>query len=79
MNIVYRRNNRFIINKDYIKSGVNKEQICTSLYAELYLEFRGASKHRDYSKLTYLERLRAVNDFAKEWLQNKGFYNEAEE
>lgn len=77
--LVNRRNNRFVIDKSFIRDGVNKDEICTALYAEIYVEFRGADKHRDYSKLSNLERFDAVNNFAKDWLKKRGLYNEAEE
>lgn len=79
MNIIYRRNNKFIINKNYIKSGVNQEQICTALYAEIYLEFRGASKHQNYATMSNIEKFEMLNIFAKDWLKKRGYYNETEE
>lgn len=80
-NLVMRRNNQFIIDKDFIKikTGTSKDEISTALYAEIYLEFRGANTHREYSKLTNVERLQALNSFAKDWLKQRGLYNEKAE
>ena len=80
-NLVKRQNKRFILDKDFIKkvSGVSIDEVCTALYAEMYLEFRGANTHREYSKLTNIERLDAINTFAKDWLKQRGFYNEEAE
>lgn len=77
--LVSRRNNRFIIDRSFIKDGINKDDICNALYAEIYLEFRGANKHHDYSKLSNLQRFKAINDFAQNWLQTRGLYNEKTE
>jgi len=74
-----RRNNRFILDKDFLVEGINKDNICTALYAEMYLEFRGANTHREYSKLTNVERLQIINSFAKDWLKKRGLYNEKAE
>jgi hypothetical protein len=80
-NLVMRQNKRFIINKNYVKkvSGSSIDEVCTALYAEMYLEFRGANTNREYSKLTNIERLEAINNFAKDWLKQRGFYNEEAE
>lgn len=75
--LIGRRNNRFVIDHSFIRDGVNKDEISTALYAEIYLEFRGANKHRAYSKLSNLERFEAINNFAKDWLEKRGLYNEA--
>lgn len=75
--IISRRNNRFVIDRDFIKDGINKDEISTALYAELHEEFKGANEHRVYSKLTNIQRFDAINDFAKDWLKKRGLYNEA--
>lgn len=80
-NLVKRRNNQFVLDKIFIKdkANINKDEICTALYAEMYLEFRGANTHREYSKLTNVQRLEAINSFAKDWLKKRGLYNEKAE
>lgn len=76
--LISRRNNRFTIDRSFIKDGINKDNICNALYAELHEEFKGANKHRIYSKLSNLERFDAINNFAKNWLEQRGLYNETE-
>ena len=68
----------FVIDRSFIRDGVNKDEISTALYAEIYTEFRGANTHREYSKLNNLQRFDAINNFAKDWLGQRGLYNETE-
>lgn len=70
--IVYRKNNRFIIDKSKINSENRVEEICNALYIAVYKEFQGAQNHPSYKNMTNLEKLQAVNDFASNWLSKRG-------
>lgn len=70
--IIYRQNNMFIIDREQLKSGARKDDICNALYAALYTEFSGATDNPDYKNKTNLERLQAINKFAFDWLKLRG-------
>ena len=70
--LVSRKNHRFIIDKSLIKAPGRVDEVCTALYAEIYLEFRGASNNPRYCDLNYIDRLQALNSFAEKWLKERG-------
>lgn len=70
--IIYRKNKMFMIDKEQLKAEARRDDIYNALYAAIYLEFQGASKNQNYSKLTNLERFNQVNTFAYNWLLTRG-------
>lgn len=71
-NIIQRRNKLFVIDKSQLKPGIKVDEICVALYAAIYTEFQGASKHPNYSNMTNLEKLSEINSFAYSWLKTRG-------
>ena len=70
--MVYRKNKMFIIDKSKIKSDTKIDEICSSLYAEIYTEFNGASKNPKYKHLASKDMLEEMNKFAYLWLKKRG-------
>jgi len=71
--VIYRQNKMFIVDKDLIVAPSNKkDKICNALYAAIYTEFAGASKHPEYAKMTNFDRVKALNEFAYDWLKSRG-------
>jgi hypothetical protein len=72
-NIVIRRNRQFIIDSSKLKPEANRTDVINGLYAAIYDEFKGASKNKVYMKLTPLELIKKLNEFAYKWLKDRGF------
>jgi len=70
--VIYRKNKLFIIDKSKIKSDSKIDEICSSLYAEIYTEFVGASSNPKYKHLTSKDMLEEINKFAYVWLKKRG-------
>lgn len=70
--IITRRSNRFCIDKTQLSAAAKKDDICNALYAAVYDEFKGASKHPNYKDLSNLDRLNKLNEFALDWLKDRG-------
>lgn len=71
--IIFRKNNKFIINKSKLIQKPGIDNACIALYAELFNEFKGASINPKYKNLTPKEKLEKVNEFAFNWLKERGF------
>jgi hypothetical protein len=71
--VVYRHNHRFHINTTRIKSEFRSSSVINGLYAAIYEEFMGASQNEKYKKLTPIEKLDKINEFATKWLEKRGF------
>lgn len=71
--IIYRRDNKFHIDKSKLKAHAKRDEIYNALYAEIYLEFSGAVNNPVYKDLTPLARIEKLNEFAYNWLKNRGF------
>lgn len=71
--LIYRQNNLFKINIEQLPLSARRSDIINTLYAYLYLEFRGAEYSEKYANMTYVERMEAVNQYAREWLNKKGY------
>lgn len=70
--LIYRQNNLFCIDKNKLSEKANKTPIVNSLYAALYEEFKGAAINPRYKKLTPKEKMDKVNEFAHNWLKERG-------
>ena len=71
--IFYRQGKLFKIDLDQINEKAKQTDIINSLYAAVYEEFRGSVEKKEYKNLTNLERLNKLNEFALNWLKQKGF------
>lgn len=71
--IIRRRNSMFVIDKTLLDPKANNPEIINSLYAAIYVEFKGAVKNPNYKNLTPKDRFQKVNDFANDWLKERGF------
>jgi len=72
--IINRRNRMFVIDKSQLKPEAQKNHIMNALYAAVYAEFKGASENPDYRNLTLLDRMKALNAFAENWLKERGLH-----
>jgi len=71
-NIIVRRNRQFCIDKSQLSEAANKTHIHNALLGAIYTEFIGASTNPVYSNLTPLDRFNKVNEFAQNWLKERG-------
>lgn len=71
-NVIYRKNKMFCIDTDKLTSKANKSDIILALYSAIYTEFSGASNKPEYKDLTSLQKLAKVNEFANQWLNERG-------
>jgi hypothetical protein len=70
--LIYKYNGKFFIDKTQLSVKVNKDDICNDLYLAIYSEFLGAAENPLYRELTFMEKMQKVNDFAHEWLRQRG-------
>lgn len=70
--LIFRQNKYFKINTSELSAKANNSAIINGLYADMYVEFRGADKNPKYSHLTYLERMEAIETYAQKWLEDRG-------
>ena len=73
MAIFFRYNGEFRIKDSELPLKARSSQIQNGLYAAVYEEFLGASENPKYSKLTTLERINKLNEFANNWIIQQGF------
>lgn len=71
--VILRKNKMFIIDQEQLKPTARRPDIINALYAELYAEFSGASYNPNYEKLTNLEKVNKINEFAYNWLNKRGY------
>lgn len=72
----YRQTNQFVLDKTQLSSSAQRTENMNALYAAVYTEFFGASENPKYMKLTPFERINKLNEFAGQWLKDKGLQNE---
>lgn len=77
MDVIKYSNVGFVILESAIVPQARTVDVKNALYVALYNEFLGASKNPKYQDLTVLERVQKLNDYAKDWLKQKGIYNES--
>jgi hypothetical protein len=70
--IVYRKNKLFCIDKTKLKPAARKDDVCMALYEAIGAEFAGAAYNKNYMNLNPIQRLNAVNEFATNWLDERG-------
>jgi hypothetical protein len=72
VNLIYRQGKLFKINESLLSKQANKTDIKNALYAAIYDEFKGASENPIYMQLTPLEKMQRLNDYASNWLKDRG-------
>lgn len=70
--LIYRKNKLFCIDKEQLIPAAKKDDVCVALYAAIYMEFSGAVYNTDYKDLSPTERLDKINEFANNWLDERG-------
>lgn len=73
MSLVYREDKLFKLDESLLPKSAQNVSTINSLYADIYIEFRGASENKKYKSMNLLDRLDAVNQFAINWLNSKGY------
>lgn len=68
----FRRTNQFVLDTTQLSSDAQRTDNMNALYVAVYDEFFGASENPKYSKLTPLQRIQKLNEFAGKWLREKG-------
>lgn len=71
--LIYRENRLFKIDNSQLPPQANKSFIINALYAAIYEEFTEAINNKKYKDMSNLEKINAVNQFAQQWLKDKGF------
>lgn len=71
--LVYRQNNMFKLDEAQLSTKAKSVAVKNALYADIYTEFLDAQYNSKYSSMDLIQRMQAVNDFAHNWLQTKGF------
>lgn len=71
--LIYRQNRLFKIDVEQLPKKAKTSAIINSLYIAIYKEFCDAAISEKYNKLSYLQKMEAVNQFAQKWLEDKGF------
>ena len=72
MNIFYRENRYFKIDTTQLSGDALKPQNINALYSAVYKEFIDAVNNTKYKDLTATQKMTKLNQFAQNWLQNKG-------
>ena len=71
--LVMRNNRMFVLDDTQLPESANNTPTKNALYADIYMEFRGASKNPKYKNLTYQQRMEVLNTFAQDWLRLRGY------
>lgn len=71
--LIYRENRFFKIDEKQLPKKANTPAVINALYADLYLEFMNANYSFKYKNMDLITRIKAVNDYALNWLKQKGF------
>ena len=71
-NFFSRKSGMFVLDISKLSPKANKTRLINSLYGAVYEEFRGAVNNPKYKHLTSLQKLNAVNEFAENWLKQRG-------
>lgn len=71
--LIYRQDRMFKIDQAQLSPKAKAPSVVNALYADIYTEFLDAQYNPKYMNMSLLERMEAVNDYALNWLTNKGF------
>jgi hypothetical protein len=71
--LIYRQSRLFKIEESELPTKAKTTSTKNALYAAIYDEFTDAQYNPKYEKLSLVERMQAINDFARNWLKEKGF------
>lgn len=70
--LVYRQNKLFKLEETELPIKARDTQIRNALYEAIYTEFIDANSNPKYSNTDLIQRIQAVNDFARKWLLDRG-------
>ena len=73
MSIFYRFNMEFKIKDSELPESAKSSSVKNALYAAVYEEFFGASENIKYKHLSSLAKFSKLNEFASNWLKEKGY------
>ena len=71
--LVYKQNKMFKLNDNELPNSAKTAAVKNALYADIYTEFLGANENPKYKDLGLVQRMEAVNTFAINWLNTKGY------
>lgn len=71
--VIVRRTRLFSIDETVLPEQANTNSIKVALYAAIHEEFKGAAFSERYKTLTIEQRMQSINDFAWQWLEDRGF------
>lgn len=71
--LVYRQNRLFKLEESELPVKARTAQIKNALYAAIYTEFTDAQYNPKYEHTNLLQRMQAVEAFARKWLKDGGF------
>lgn len=71
--LIYRQGKLFKIELQQLPVEARNSEVLAELYTALHCEFRGASENIKYAKMTYQQRMEAINQYASNWLVKKGY------
>jgi hypothetical protein len=71
--LVYRQNRLFKLEVSELPLKARSIPVQNALYAAIYDEFLDAQINPKYLNTDLVQRIQAVNDFARQWLIDKGF------
>jgi len=70
--LIYRQNRFFKIDTSQLSVKANKSYIINALYAAIYDEFKEAVYNKKYEEMNNFQKMQAINEFALNWLKEKG-------
>jgi hypothetical protein len=71
--VIVRRNRLFCIDEEVLPAAANTTPLKGALYAAIHEEFKGAAYSEGYKTLTVKQRMQSINDYAWQWLKDRGF------
>lgn len=71
--LIYRQNRMFKIDQSQLSEKARTSVIINGLYADIYSEFLEAQYSPKYAHMDLKTRIEAVNEFALNWLKQRGF------
>lgn len=71
--LIYRQDRMFKIDKDQLPLKAQSPAVMNGLYADIYTEFLEAQYSPKYASMDLRTRMEAVNEFALNWLTQRGF------
>ena len=70
-NLIYRQGKMFKINEEQLPESSRTVHTINSLYQAMFKEFSGAYRNEKYKNCTNQQKMKLINDFAKDWLVDR--------